>query len=130
MKYVSDPARFGSKIVVTGDVTPGGSAWGNDSGLRVVRDILDGVEDVHFSALGSADVVRHRLVTDIVDAIRAVGRHPAGPAAARESFPLGWRWRGWQRSCGGTQLAVMLVAIRVTTLADAVAVFRPFGRRR
>jgi phosphate starvation-inducible PhoH-like protein len=34
----------------------------------VVRDILDGVSDVHFSSLTSADVVRHRLVSDIVDA--------------------------------------------------------------
>ena len=33
-----------------------------------MRDILDGVEDVHFSTLTSADVVRHRLVGDIVDA--------------------------------------------------------------
>ena len=37
-------------------------------GLRVGRDILDGVEDVHFAQLGSADVVRHRLVGEIVDA--------------------------------------------------------------
>jgi phosphate starvation-inducible PhoH-like protein len=33
-----------------------------------VREILDGVEDVHFATLSSADVVRHRLVSDIVDA--------------------------------------------------------------
>ena len=38
------------------------------SGLRVVRDILDGLEDVHFAQLSSADVVRHRLVGEIVDA--------------------------------------------------------------
>ena len=34
----------------------------------MVREILDGVEDVHFARLTSADVVRHRLVSDIVDA--------------------------------------------------------------
>ena len=34
----------------------------------MVRDILDDVDDVHFSQLTSADVVRHRLVADIVDA--------------------------------------------------------------
>ena len=38
------------------------------TGLRVVREILDGLEDVHFATLGSADVVRHRLVSNIVDA--------------------------------------------------------------
>jgi len=68
MKMFLTRLGFGSKIVVTGDVTqvdlPGGSA----SGLRVVREILDGVDDVHFSLLTSSDVVRHRLVTDIVDA--------------------------------------------------------------
>jgi len=59
---------FGSKIVVTGDVTQVDLPGGTQSGLRVVREILDGVEDVHFAQLGSADVVRHRLVADIVDA--------------------------------------------------------------
>jgi phosphate starvation-inducible PhoH-like protein len=34
----------------------------------VVRDILGDLEDVHFSTLGSADVVRHKLVSQIVDA--------------------------------------------------------------
>ena len=38
------------------------------SGLKIVREILDGIEDVHFSNLTSSDVVRHRLVGDIVDA--------------------------------------------------------------
>ena len=37
-------------------------------GLRLVQDILDGVEDIHFSLLTSVDVVRHKLVSDIVDA--------------------------------------------------------------
>ena len=37
-------------------------------GLRLVQDILDGVEDVYFSKLTSHDVVRHKLVADIVDA--------------------------------------------------------------
>src|SRR5205814_4143219 len=67
MKMFLTRLGFGSKIVVTGDVTqidlPGGT-----SGLKVVREILDGVEDVHFALLGSVDVVRHRLVSDIVDA--------------------------------------------------------------
>ncbi|OJY46860.1 MAG: phosphate starvation-inducible protein PhoH [Pseudonocardia sp. 73-21] len=69
MKMFLTRLGFGSKIVVTGDVTqvdlPGG---GTRSGLHVVREILDGVDDVHFSALSSQDVVRHRLVADIVDA--------------------------------------------------------------
>jgi phosphate starvation-inducible PhoH-like protein len=59
---------FGSKIVVTGDVTQIDLPGGTRSGLKVVRSILQGVEDVHFADLSSADVVRHRLVSDIVDA--------------------------------------------------------------
>ena len=68
MKMFLTRLGFGSKIVVTGDVTQIDLPGGTRSGLRVVREILDGVEDVHFAQLGSADVVRHRLVTDIVDA--------------------------------------------------------------
>ena len=41
---------------------------GQVSGLRVVQDILDGIEDIHFARLTSHDVVRHRLVGKIVDA--------------------------------------------------------------
>jgi phosphate starvation-inducible PhoH-like protein len=59
---------FGSKIVVTGDITQIDLPGGTVSGLKVVREILDGVDDVHFSALGSEDVVRHKLVSRIVDA--------------------------------------------------------------
>jgi phosphate starvation-inducible PhoH-like protein len=68
MKMFLTRLGFGSKIVVTGDVTQVDLPGGATSGLRVVRDILDGVEDVHFALLGSEDVVRHKLVSRIVDA--------------------------------------------------------------
>src|SRR5947209_3569417 len=68
MKMFLTRLGFGSRMVVTGDVTQVDLPGGTTSGLRLVRDILDGVEDVHFAQLGSSDVVRHRLVTDIVDA--------------------------------------------------------------
>nr|WP_163508068.1 PhoH family protein [Fodinicola acaciae] len=68
MKMFLTRLGFGAKIVVTGDVTQVDLPGGATSGLRVVQDILDGVEDVHFSRLTSVDVVRHRLVSDIVDA--------------------------------------------------------------
>ncbi|MFB9960255.1 PhoH family protein [Agromyces bracchium] len=67
MKMFLTRLGFGSKMVVTGDITqvdlPGGS-----SGLRLVTRILDGVEDIHFARLTSDDVVRHTLVGRIVDA--------------------------------------------------------------
>src|SRR5436305_8641882 len=68
MKMFLTRLGFGSKIVVTGDVTQVDLPGGTRSGLRIVREILDGLDDVHFSVLTSADVVRHRLVSDIVDA--------------------------------------------------------------
>jgi phosphate starvation-inducible PhoH-like protein len=68
MKMFLTRLGFGSKIVVTGDITQTDLPGGTTSGLRVVREILDGVEDLHFAQLSSADVVRHRLVSRIVDA--------------------------------------------------------------
>jgi phosphate starvation-inducible PhoH-like protein len=68
MKMFLTRLGFGSKVVVTGDITQIDLPNGQKSGLRVVRDILEGVEDLHFATLTSKDVVRHRLVGDIVDA--------------------------------------------------------------
>jgi phosphate starvation-inducible PhoH-like protein len=82
MKMFLTRLGFGSKIVVTGDVTQVDLPGGTQSGLRVVQGILDGVEDVHFAQLTSADVVRHRLVGDIVDAYAkwdAAQQQPAAP---------------------------------------------------
>src|SRR2546430_840721 len=68
MKMFLTRLGFGSKIVVTGDITQVDLPGGTRSGLRVVQEILEGVEDVHFARLSSADVVRHRLGSDIGDA--------------------------------------------------------------
>lgn len=68
MKMFLTRLGFGSKIVVTGDITqidlPGGQA----SGLRMVQGILDGIDDIAFCNLTNHDVVRHRLVGRIVAA--------------------------------------------------------------
>ncbi|WP_317493720.1 PhoH family protein [Haloechinothrix sp. LS1_15] len=68
MKMFLTRLGFSSKIVVTGDITQVDLPGGQRSGLRVVREILHDIDDVHFSYLTSDDVVRHRLVSDIVDA--------------------------------------------------------------
>ncbi|WP_448624569.1 PhoH family protein [Geodermatophilus sp. URMC 64] len=68
MKMFLTRLGFGSKIVVTGDITQIDLPGGAQSGLKIVREILDGIDDVHFANLTSSDVVRHRLVGDIVDA--------------------------------------------------------------
>jgi phosphate starvation-inducible PhoH-like protein len=53
---------------VTGDITQVDLPGGVTSGLRQVQEILENVEDVSFCFLQSTDVVRHRLVSDIVEA--------------------------------------------------------------
>jgi phosphate starvation-inducible PhoH-like protein len=83
MKMFLTRLGFGSRIVVTGDVTQVDLPTGQRSGLRVVRDILDGVEDVHFAELSSTDVVRHRLVGDIVDAYARYDAEVVQAAAPR-----------------------------------------------
>jgi len=72
---------FGSKMVITGDTTQVDLPHGTQSGLRIVHEILDGVEDIAFINLDAEDVVRNRLVGDIVN---AYGRFDASrPAPAR-----------------------------------------------
>ncbi len=68
MKMFLTRLGFGSTMVVTGDVTQVDLPRGVDSGLRVVSEILEGIEDVEFCRLTSHDVVRHKLVGRIVDA--------------------------------------------------------------
>ena len=93
MKMFLTRLGFGSKIVVTGDVTQIDLPGGQRSGLKIVEGILDGVEDVVFNRLTSHDVVRHRLVGRIVAAYdeheaRATSAtrpaRPAERAAARD----------------------------------------------
>ncbi|GAA2205717.1 PhoH family protein [Nonomuraea monospora] len=81
MKMFLTRLGFNSKIVVTGDVTQVDLPSGTVSGLRVVQEILDGIPDIHFSRLTSSDVVRHKLVSEIVD---AYGRYDATRQASQE----------------------------------------------
>ncbi|MEV0201301.1 PhoH family protein [Nonomuraea sp. NPDC050691] len=85
MKMFLTRLGFNSKIVVTGDVTQVDLPSGTTSGLRVVQEILDGIDDIHFSRLTSADVVRHKLVSEIVD---AYGRYDALQDATGSAKPI------------------------------------------
>lgn len=68
MKMFLTRLGFGSKMVVTGDVTQIDLPNGQNSGLRVIRDILKNIDDIAFLELTAEDVVRHRLIGDIVKA--------------------------------------------------------------
>jgi len=76
MKMFLTRLGFGSRAVVTGDVTQVDLPTERGrSGLLAVRDVLDGVEDLMFVELTGRDVVRHKIVQDIVDAYE---RHDQG----------------------------------------------------
>jgi phosphate starvation-inducible PhoH-like protein len=68
MKMFLTRLGFGSTMVVTGDVTQVDLPSGVQSGLRVVSEILEGIDDVAFCRLTAHDVVRHKLVGRIVEA--------------------------------------------------------------
>lgn len=82
MKMFLTRLGFGSKIVVTGDISQVDLPRGQVSGLRLVRRILEGVPDIHFADLGSGDVVRHQLVSRIVNAYDAAEAKSAAKNAA------------------------------------------------
>jgi phosphate starvation-inducible PhoH-like protein len=71
MKMFLTRLGFGSKMVITGDVTQVDLPGGKNSGLATIRKILDGVDDICFMDLTAEDVVRHRLISDIVSAYEA-----------------------------------------------------------
>ncbi len=68
MKMFLTRLGFGSKVVVTGDVTQVDLPTGQRSGLRIIQGILGDIDDIHFAELSAQDVVRHRLVGKIVAA--------------------------------------------------------------
>ena len=68
MKMFLTRIGFNSKAVVTGDISQVDLPGGKQSGLRIVRDILTGIDGVAFSYLSSGDVVRHHIVQRIVEA--------------------------------------------------------------
>ena len=68
MKMFLTRIGFNSKAVVTGDVSQVDLPSGKRSGLKVVREILEGIEGVTFARLEAGDVVRHHIVQRIVEA--------------------------------------------------------------
>jgi len=73
MKMFLTRLGFGSKAVVNGDVTQIDLPPGQRSGMVVVEEILTGIEGIEFVSLGARDVVRHKIVQDIVEAYRLYG---------------------------------------------------------
>ena len=76
MKMFLTRLGFGSKAVVTGDITQVDLPTGTRSGLIVVEEILTGIGGVDFVHLDARDVVRHKIVQDIVEAYRVYSEVP------------------------------------------------------
>ncbi len=82
----------GSRMVLTGDVTQIDLPSPADSGLEQCAEILEDLEGISVVRLGGADVVRHKLVGQIVKAFEK-NRAPAGPAKEKNAPPAGRRRR-------------------------------------
>jgi phosphate starvation-inducible PhoH-like protein len=70
MKMFLTRLGFGSKVVVTGDITQIDLPAGAYSGLNIVREILTDIDNMQFVYLTAKDVVRHKIVQEIVEAYR------------------------------------------------------------
>jgi phosphate starvation-inducible PhoH-like protein len=68
MKMILTRLGFGSRMVITGDITQIDLPRDQRSGLVTVAEILEGLDGVDFVRFGGEDVVRHRLVQRIVEA--------------------------------------------------------------
>jgi phosphate starvation-inducible PhoH-like protein len=87
MKMFLTRLGFGAKMVVTGDITQVDLPANQAGGLQVVQEILDGVDDIYFARLNSHDVVRHRLVSDIVNAYEAHDARTRGASGRAQRVP-------------------------------------------
>lgn len=68
MKMFLTRLGFGSKAVVTGDITQIDLPVGKNSGLKVIQSVLKDIPGIEFVSLGRSDVVRHEIVQRIVQA--------------------------------------------------------------
>jgi phosphate starvation-inducible PhoH-like protein len=78
MKMFLTRIGFGSKAVVNGDDTQVDLATGQRSGLLVIEEILSGIRGISFCRLSGRDVVRHKIVQEIVEAYDRYGQQRLG----------------------------------------------------
>ena len=87
MKMFLTRLGFGSKIVITGDVTQIDLPADKVSGLKEAMRVLDGVEDIAICRLTGADVVRHELVQKIIEAYEKDDKAHAKEREAEKNLP-------------------------------------------
>ena len=80
---------FGSKVVITGDITQIDLPEDKVSGLKVAMQVLTGVDDIAICTLSGADVVRHRLVQKIIEAYEDFEKKNPGQAEPKKPAAKG-----------------------------------------
>jgi phosphate starvation-inducible protein PhoH and related proteins len=103
MKMFLTRLGFGAKMVVTGDITQIDLPRGERSGLVDLGDVLGQVADISFIFFDSHDVVRHKLVQDIVSAYKVYGESSAAKPGAGNRRPSDNRGAGGERRAGGAR---------------------------
>ena len=86
MKMFLTRIGFGSKVVITGDITQIDLPEDKVSGLKVAMKVLDGIDDIAICTLTGADVVRHRLVQKIIEAYEVYDKKNP-PETAKKPAP-------------------------------------------
>ncbi len=86
MKMFLTRIGFGSKVVITGDITQIDLPEDKVSGLKVAMRVLDGIDDIAICTLTGADVVRHRLVQKIIEAYEVYDKKNP-PESAKKPGP-------------------------------------------
>jgi phosphate starvation-inducible PhoH-like protein len=88
MKMFLTRLGYGSKTVITGDITQIDLPRGKISGLIEARDLLSGIEGIHFSYITEIDVVRHPLVQEIIRAYDGQRR--------KKNAVIRWKEETWE----------------------------------
>ena len=88
MKMFLTRIGFGSKVVITGDITQIDLPEDKVSGLKVAMKVLDGIEDIAICKLSGADVVRHRLVQKIIEAYEVYDKKNPAEQTQQAKFPV------------------------------------------
>ena len=92
MKMFLTRIGFGSKVVITGDITQIDLPEDKTSGLKVAMKVLEGIDDIAICTLTGSDVVRHRLVQKIIEAYEDFEKkNPAGAPAEKKQPPKRYR---------------------------------------
>ena len=84
MKMFLTRIGFGSKVVITGDITQIDLPEDKVSGLKIAMKVLEGIEDIAVCTLSGSDVVRHRLVQKIIEAYEDFDRKNPEKAAVKK----------------------------------------------